>query len=321
MAGFSVQNQVFAICNNVSSGLLDEPVSSLLPTSGLLGLAFETIASSGATPFWEALVSGGAWDSPLMAFQLTRYGNVTKAKDSEPGGSFTMGSVNSTLYTGEIDYNDIPGGKGTYWIQEMTSLTVQGNSISLTSGSDSYAAIDTGTTLIGGPPSVVDAIYQQIPNSRLGTGDYDGYYLYPCSTTVAVTVAFGGRNWTISDADFRVTSVGGQMCLGAFFGLETGTSMPAWIVGDAFLKNVYSVFRYNPPSVGFAELSAYSLSMNGVINAVVPTPTIGSVAAGVSATSFVNANSAGRSHSSPGGHATMIFSMIATSMVTGLFLL
>jgi cathepsin D len=67
MAGFSVSNQTFAVCDTVSSGLLASPVS------GLLGLAFKSIASSGATPFWEALVANGAWDSPVMSFQLTRY--------------------------------------------------------------------------------------------------------------------------------------------------------------------------------------------------------------------------------------------------------
>lgn len=66
MAGFSVKNQVFAVCNQVSSGLLTSPVS------GLLGLAFQTIAASKAEPLWQTLVSSGAWDSPLMAFQLTR---------------------------------------------------------------------------------------------------------------------------------------------------------------------------------------------------------------------------------------------------------
>jgi hypothetical protein len=67
MAGFSVSNQVFAICDQVSSGLLSSPVS------GLMGLAFQTIAASKATPFWQTLVSQGAWDEPLMAFFLTRY--------------------------------------------------------------------------------------------------------------------------------------------------------------------------------------------------------------------------------------------------------
>ncbi|KAF9266781.1 acid protease [Marasmius fiardii PR-910] len=291
MAGFSVSNQVFGLCNNVSRN----PDLLTPPVSGLLGLAFQTIASSGAMPFWEALASSGAWDSRLMAFQLTRFTNVTRGRSLEPGGSFTMGFVNSSLYTGDIEYNNIPGGQGTYWIQEMTSLSVQGNSISLPSGSQSYAAIDTGTTLVGGPSSAIDAIYEQIPGSRRGTGDYEGYYLYPCDTNVAVTLAFGGKSWPISNADFQVTEVSNSLCLGAFFAIGSGGSAPPWIVGDVFLKNVYSVYRYDPPSVGFAELSAYALSLNGV-DLALPTPTIGSVAATVEATSLVKG---GKNSASP----------------------
>lgn len=70
MAGFEVQNQIFGVCDEVSSGLLSSPVS------GLLGLGFQTIASSGAVPFWETLVTENAWDSPLMAFHLTRYVSI-----------------------------------------------------------------------------------------------------------------------------------------------------------------------------------------------------------------------------------------------------
>lgn len=54
------------VCNVISDGLLNKPVS------GLMGLAFSTISSAGTTPFWETLAEGGAWDSPVMSFQLTR---------------------------------------------------------------------------------------------------------------------------------------------------------------------------------------------------------------------------------------------------------
>ena len=40
-----------------------------------------------------------------------------------------------------------------------------------------------------------------------------------------------------------------------------------------FQKNVYSVFRYNPPSIGFAALSDIALAQNGLNN--VPLPSIG----------------------------------------------
>ena len=92
-----------------------------------------------------------------------------------------------------------------------------------------------------------------------------------------------------------MTKVSGDRCIGSFFVL--GESTPAWIIGDTFLvslfflskgtprililtsqKNVYSVFRYNPPSVGFADLSKTALAMNAP-GGTVPTATIGSVVA------------------------------------------
>jgi len=40
------------------------------------------------------------------------------------------------------------------------------------------AAIDTGTTLIGGPEADVRAFYANIPDSRAMTGSYAGYWEY-----------------------------------------------------------------------------------------------------------------------------------------------
>ena len=44
-------------------------------------------------------------------------------------------------------------------------------------------------------------------------------------------------------------------------------------------KNVYSVFRATPPSVGFAQLSELALSMNGNDSIPAPSPTMGTPAA------------------------------------------
>src|SRR5258708_38967392 len=56
-----------ALAQQVSSDIVINPVS------GIMGLAFKALASSGATPWWQALAQGGAWDKPLMTFTLTRY--------------------------------------------------------------------------------------------------------------------------------------------------------------------------------------------------------------------------------------------------------
>ncbi|KAF8840864.1 acid protease, partial [Paxillus ammoniavirescens] len=124
--------------------------------------------------------------------------------------------------------------------------------------------IDTGTTLIGAPSSIVQSIWANVPGSVALDGQYQGMYAYPCNTAVSVSISFGGTSWPISAADMNlgnVTSTGSttQMCIGGIFDVGStvgsGQGTPSWIVGDTFLKNVYSVYQANPPAVGFAQLA------------------------------------------------------------------
>lgn len=150
----------------------------------------------------------------------------------------------------------------------MTGVTVAGKNI-LSSTAD--VAIDTGTTLIGGPSDDIAAVYAQIPGSSRST-DSKGFWNYPCSTQVNVSLQFGGgTQWSISPADFEYGQPSHDTCQGAFF--ESGSTDPSWIIGDTFLKNVMSVYRFNPPSVGFAHLSAKAETLT---TEAVPSSTIGS---------------------------------------------
>jgi len=73
------------LCDKISDGLLDQPVS------GLMGLGWQALSSSGVTPFWQALYQNNVLDEPLMGFYLTRFQNDSGAKQQEPGGVFTLG--------------------------------------------------------------------------------------------------------------------------------------------------------------------------------------------------------------------------------------
>ncbi|KAI0294298.1 acid protease [Multifurca ochricompacta] len=308
MAGFQVNNQVFGLCDVVSGGLLNAPVS------GLMGLAWKSLSTSGVTPFWQSLYEGNVWDESVMAFYLTRFQNVTDAQDQEPGGVFTMGTTNSSLYTGQIDYQDVPSDAVTYWTLPLTNLTVNSNSVTLPSGSSSYAAIDTGTTLIGGPTAQVSALYAQIPGSAAETGQFQGYYNYPCSTSVNIALSFGGQSWSISPTDFKLTELESGRCLGAIFEFQGSNSGgPAWIIGDTFLKNVYSVFRAKPPSVGFAALAANAES--SVTAAGVPTATIGSVSASVTGSGRTHENAASPNSALAWSHVALLICALGTSLL------
>ena len=211
------------------------------------------------------------------------------------------------------------------------AVTVNGNSVAITTtGTAALSAIDTGTTLIGGPTDDVAAIWAAVPGSA-ASRDQQGFFefrasflfvLFPlstchclvdlymidylaCSTDVTVTLSFGGKSWPISTQDMNLGQVsqGSSKCLGAIFDLTTGTNIgsgsgdPNWVVGDTFLvrflslfslkahsfhflyqKNVYSVFRASPASVGFAQLSTLAggsgaASTSAPNNSTVLTPT------------------------------------------------
>jgi len=125
------------------------------------------------------------------------------------------------------------------------------------SGTQSLAAIDTGTTLIGGPTEAVASIYSNIQGSQPLSGQMQGYFSIPCDTSVSTSFSFGSKTWSISPADFTVQQISRSACLGAFFGFDLGQQGgPDWVIGDTFLKNVYSVFRFSPASIGFANLAS-----------------------------------------------------------------
>ncbi|EJD35271.1 acid protease [Auricularia subglabra TFB-10046 SS5] len=256
MGGFSIAQQTMAVVHSLTEGLKVNNVS------GLMGLGFTSIATTKSTPFWLTLVQQGAWAQPVMGFYMTRWLNQPNAQAVEFGGLFTMGGTNTSIYTGDVDFITLPAGtQGGFWNIPVVSVGLLGQEIKpSTDGSTVMGAIDTGTTLIGAPPAFVSRFYTLIEGAQPGTGSWDGFYLYPCATQVNLTLNFGSRTWSVSNDDFalmQVTDEGeSSLCAGGLFDIDTGgNGAPDWIVGATFLKNVYSVFRSSPPSVGFATLA------------------------------------------------------------------
>ncbi|KAI0032714.1 aspartic peptidase domain-containing protein [Vararia minispora EC-137] len=252
MGPYTVSNQIFVAVSDMTSGLVDGKLA------GIMGLAFDSLAASGATPFWETLVQGNQLSSPEFGFFLTRFlDTATSTQETDPGGVFTLGGSNSTFFTGNIEFINLPGSTQSFWLQQVSSLSLNGNSVAL--GSSNLAAIDTGTTLLGGPTTAVQNFWQQVNGAQALTGQSQGFWAFPCQTNLSASLSFGGKSWPINPADMNLGEIARGFCMGALFdvtqGASIGSGTPSWIVGDTFLKNVYTVFRANPAAVGFAELS------------------------------------------------------------------
>ncbi|GAA5997214.1 pepsin-like aspartic protease [Rhodotorula paludigena] len=248
IANYTQDNQIFAACD-VMQNIVDGTIS------GILGLGWTPLAQSRATPLVQDLWESGALPEGVFGFAFETHTFTTASEPTAPGGTLTIGGVDTSAYSGEINWVNVVG-TPSYWNIPLEGVSVGGRALSLT---DDAVVIDTGTTLIGMPESAAQTVYDQVPNSTPYTlSGEDGYWAFPCEQTINVTMTFGGVEYPIDPEQFNAGSVDsrGRYCLGAIFALET-TSTISIIVGDAFLTGVYNAYRFtDPPAVGFAQLGS-----------------------------------------------------------------
>lgn len=118
MGGFTNTVQGMLVATQLTSGLLDGDAS------GILGLAFQSLASTQSVPFWQALLNANQLTNPEFGFWLTREIDNRFAADDAFGGEFTLGGTNSSLFTGDIEFLDMPtASQPSFWLLEMTSTS------------------------------------------------------------------------------------------------------------------------------------------------------------------------------------------------------
>jgi cathepsin D len=97
--------------------------------------------------------------------------------------------------------------------------------VQISTGDAALSAIDTETTLIGGPSADVKSIWAAVAGSQALVGDMQRYYSFrkhfclglfakctlltyggsiACSTEVQISLSFGGNSWQIGLADMNL---------------------------------------------------------------------------------------------------------------------
>ncbi|KAK4704038.1 hypothetical protein P7C70_g2176, partial [Phenoliferia sp. Uapishka_3] len=257
LAGIVVPSQIFALANQSAPSL------EALPSDGILGLGFSTIATSGAPTWFENAITEGLVTSPYFSFYLQRARDLgdSSGTGTVGGGELCVGCTDSSKYTGSITYTSVST-KG-YWQVPMDGVAVNGV---LVSGTSVSAAIDTGTTLIYLPISAAAALYKSLGGVSTGT---TGHYSVPCSATFqTLALSFSGIQYEIPLQDLflgTASSTNTAQCLLGIFGQDQTdpNGKPVAIVGGLFLKAVYTVFDYShggSPAVGFAVSSTSDVS-------------------------------------------------------------
>ncbi|KZV92706.1 acid protease [Exidia glandulosa HHB12029] len=237
IAGLTVKDQYFGAVNKPSEDFKGTP------SSGLIGMAFSSIATSRKPTWFENIIMTSPKTSPLFSVFLTR--------GTARGSEACFGCYDKTKARSPITW--LPVVSKTYWAVAMTGAIVNKNIVPV--HRNIFAAIDTGTTLIYVPDALAKSIYSQVPGAKHMSA---GYYTAPCDTfsRLSVALVFNGSPFNINMVDFNLGRIapGSSTCVAGLLGL--GNSFPdnLAIIGDEFLKSWYSTYDYSKGSrVGFSR--------------------------------------------------------------------
>ncbi|KIJ64704.1 hypothetical protein HYDPIDRAFT_89851 [Hydnomerulius pinastri MD-312] len=232
IAGLKATKQTLGAATQYSTGF----ASNRFPPDGLMGMGFQSISEYHADPVFQSLVAQGQTKAPVFAFKL-----------AYTGAELFVGGVNPKMYKGDFTYAKVT--REGYW--EVAMDAVIGNGKKVLAHIDSI--IDTGTTLIVVPKADAAAFYKAVGAQDASATVGDGYYSFPCDAVPKVSLSFGGKAFPISEETLNLGRVSGNTCVGGIVGADMGAGF--WIVGDIFLRNVYTVFDVASSRVGFAELA------------------------------------------------------------------
>lgn len=233
MGGLLVKDQMFAEVTDASGLGLGYLLGKF---DGILGMAFGVLSVNKVPTCFDNLVDQGLVDEAQFAFYL---GNSRL-----DAGELTLGGTDPAHYTGDITWVDLSS--PTYWEITMAGLKV-GDSVYV--DGSAKAIVDSGTSIITGPPSVVADIAAQLGAKEI----IEGEYLVACDydTLPDMTFTIDGNDYVLTAEDYLIPD--GDLCLLGMMGLEipppTG---PLWILGDVFMRKYYTVFDSENERVGFA---------------------------------------------------------------------
>ncbi|KAH9988378.1 aspartic peptidase domain-containing protein [Russula vinacea] len=219
-------------------------------SNGTLGVTSEIGLNYNATNFGADGVLG-------MGFQGLSLYNSSSVIET----LLIVGGRDGSRYSGDLVYTPVDTGNLGFWHTELDDITINGNNTHITTLG---AVIDSGSPLILGDRESIANIYAGIPgSSRLNVSAESSenqkqfqFWTYPCNTTVNASIVISKTSFNIPSDGFNYTTIGGGLCTGIFAELAAEIAYPGfWVLGNAFLRNVYTEFDYGKLQIGFGQLA------------------------------------------------------------------
>jgi cathepsin D len=204
------------------------------PMDGILGLGRQSSNVLGVPTVMEELDSQNLLRSNIIGIHLQR--SSTGDKD----GQITFGGVDKSKFDFPLSYTNSMANDSN-WEIPVGDAGVDGRQCQFTGKS---AIVDTGTSYVLMPLQDALALHQLIPGSA-HTGEN---FVIPCDATAIVQFTFSGVTYNVGPEDY-LGKASGTTCASNIIGHQAfGPNQ--WILGDVFLKNVYTVFDFDKNRIG-----------------------------------------------------------------------
>ncbi|NWV10065.1 PEPA protein, partial [Ptilonorhynchus violaceus] len=231
VAGISVRSQIFGLAETEPGDFF-----YYTPFDGILGLAFPSIASSGATPVFDNMMMQNLVDRQLFSVYLSR--------DSRSGSFVLFGAIDPYYAINGISW--IPLSSETYWQITMESVSMNGTPVACPSGCQ--AIVDTGTTLLAVPVRALRTILNRLGASSNGEISCEAARRLP-----NLIFHINGRQFPVPSRAYVLRSNG--YCSLGLQGIDVPTEEgELWILGDVFIREYYVIFDRANNSVGLSRL-------------------------------------------------------------------
>ncbi|MCJ1290464.1 hypothetical protein MMC34_002002 [Xylographa carneopallida] len=206
------------------------------PMDGILALGRPGASNLGGPTFLQAL--GNAKLLPANIFGI----NLQRHVDGTTDGEVNFGAADTSKFQGQLTYVDTANDQ--LWEIPVDDVSVGGVACKMTGNT---AIIDTGTSQLFMPPTQAKQLFAQIPGSV--QADSETFHI-PCDTTISIQMVFAKMPFSISPEDYVGSPVaGGDLCESTIFGVQV-EGPNQFLLGDVFLKNVYSVFDSDKSRIG-----------------------------------------------------------------------
>ncbi len=217
------------------------------PMDGILGLGRPKSNHLGVPTVMEALEDAKLLKANLFGVNLQR--NADGATD----GEVNFGAVDTSKFKGDLAYTDSVSTDGL-WEIPVDDAGVDDKGAGITGRT---AILDTGTSFVLMPPADAKKLHALIPGSQ---PDGAENWKIPCSSTVSVQFTFSGKSYDVSHKDYVGTPdpADAKLCESNIIG-HRAFGATQWLLGDVFLKNVYSVFDFDKDRIGEHHPSPISL--------------------------------------------------------------